>query len=107
MRWRRAKRDATHAPIVKGLRALGWSVVESHAVGGGFPDAIVGGRGLTHLLEFKRPGVAGRKRGAVQAATNEAQARFADEWRGGPVHVVSSLDEALAALKAATDGEGF
>lgn len=87
---RRGKRDGTHAPIVRALRAAGRSVLELHRVGGGCPDLLVGwGRARMVLLEVKDP--AGRDR------IEPSQERFAREWRGTPVVVVRSVSEALAA----------
>ena len=96
-RYRTAKRDANHAGIVAALRSAGCSVLELHAVGDGCPDLLCGARGRDYLLEVKRPGVAGRARGASQARTNARQAGFRDAWRGHPVAVVTSAAEALTA----------
>ena len=98
--WRTARRDTNHVEIVRALRAAGASVLELHAVGGGCPDLLVGYRRYNYLLEVKRPGVAGRKRGAVQNATNDAQASFAARWRGGSVHTVEEPLQALWTIGA-------
>lgn len=95
---RRSKKDDTHDEIVRALRAVGCSVLELHAVGGGCPDALVGIRGTSLLMEFKRPGWA-KVGGKRQAATLEAQARFRETWRGGWVCVVESADEAVRAIE--------
>ena len=95
---RRARVDATHGEIVRTLQGAGYSVVDLSRVGGGVPDLLVGGRGGAWLVEAKRPGVAGRKRGAVQARTNERQADFRSRWRGCPVIVATSGIEVLRAM---------
>ena len=97
---RMAKVDATHGQIVHALRAAGFSVVDLSRVGGGVPDLLVGGRGHSWLVEAKRPGVADRKRGAVQARTNASQSLFRATWRGCPVIVATSGEEALRAMGA-------
>lgn len=63
------------------------SVTDTSAVGEGFPDLVVGWRGITLLVEVKRKEfwTQPKKRGRVQAKTDEQQARFASEWKGLPV----------------------
>jgi len=101
-RYWRAKRDGSHTPIVQAVRAAGCSVAETHAVGSGFPDLVVGvpfgpQAGVTVLLEVKRPG-RGKAHGASEKATAARQEAFAESWRGGPILTVSSPEEALRAL---------
>ena len=96
-RYWRAKRDGSHTPIVKALRAAGCSVAETHAVGNGFPDLAVGVGGISVFLEVKRPG-RGKAHGASEKATAARQEAFAESWRGGPILTVSSPEEALRAL---------
>jgi Holliday junction resolvase len=95
---RLAKKDENHRGIVNGLRALGFSVLELHAVGSGCPDILVGWNGRERLLEIKTTD--GHKpRGARQAETNERQARFRDAWRGVPVARVTTIEDAIVALQ--------
>lgn len=79
------RRDANHAEIRDGLRRMGWTVYDAGSVGGDFPDLVVGAAGLTLLVEVKASG--GR--------LSEGQAAFAADWRGGPVIVARSLDDAI------------
>ncbi len=80
-----ARRDTNHAEIRDGLRKCGFSVHDAGSAGGDLPDLIVGAHGLTFLVEIKGP------RGKLSAG----QLAFRNEWRGGPVLTVHSLDEAL------------
>jgi hypothetical protein len=90
MRYRRAKRDGNHTPIVQALRAAGRSVVELHTVGGGVPDLLVGwGQRYMLFMEVKDP--EGRDR------DEPTQVEFRRRWHGAPVVVVRSVAEALAA----------
>ena len=82
------RRDATHAEIRNALRAAGWSVYDAGGVGGSFPDLVVGAAGLTFLVECKT----GRGR------LSEGQLEFARLWRGGPVVIARSAEDALAAI---------
>lgn len=99
MHYRRTNRDSNHKGIVTDLRAAGATVLDLAAVGGGCPDLLVGFKGRNTLMEVKRPGVAGKKRGARQAAINDRQQTFRSEWQG-LAFVVTSSAEALAAIGA-------
>lgn len=89
---RRTKRDANHAPIVRALEAAGRSVVDLSAVGGGCPDLIVGWSKKTTFLEVKNP----EGRDTVEPS----QVEFARKWKGCPIVVVRSAEEALVATDA-------
>jgi hypothetical protein len=82
--------DANQAEIVKALRQAGRSVVVLAKVGNGVPDLLVGWLGICTLLEVKD----GAKPPSAQKLT-PAEAEFHRTWRG-PVHIVRSVDEALA-----------
>ena len=89
----RAKRtDANQSAIITILRQVGATVVDLSAVGKGVPDLLVGHRGVTYLLEVKN--VKGKNK------TTPDQDIFYAWWRGGPVHIVRTADEALAAIGA-------
>jgi hypothetical protein len=93
---RRVHRDSNHAPIVRALEAVGCTVLDLAAVGGGCPDMAVGYRGVTFMLEVKRP--LGPRGGSHEHQTVKPhQAEWHARWRGGPVCVVRSVDEALKA----------
>jgi hypothetical protein len=88
VRRRAAKRDASEAAIVAALRLAGaivWSISEK-----GLPDLVVGYRGATFLLEVKSPG----------KGLTEAQEDVHAIWRGGPIHVVETPQDALRAVGA-------
>lgn len=102
---RRARRDANHPAIVLALEAVGASVQELHAVGGGVPDLLVAYRQTNYLLEVKDASTAygsGRKDNAV--GSNARQAAWRLRWRA-PVHVVTSIEEALEAIGAVRRGD--
>lgn len=87
-----AKKDANHKPIADGLVALGCSVLDLSAVGGGCPDLLVSHRGVLYLLEIKN-----RKTGYGRRGLNPLQRVWHQTWRG-TVHVVEDLDDALSVL---------
>ena len=87
---RAGRKDAAHKPIAQALRAVGASVVDLAGVGVlGVPDLLVGYRGRCVLLEVKNPGEVAR----------EDQTEWANKWRGCPVFVVHTPEEAISALQ--------
>lgn len=94
-------KDRNHRLIVNALRASGASVVDLSAVGGGVPDLLVGRNGATVLLELK-DGTAKPS----QQRLRPSQVQFFEKWRGGPAHVVKSVDEALRVVAQAVHQRG-
>ena len=93
-RFRRLRSDRSQPGIVRALKAAGASV-EVIPGAGGRPDLLVGFRGQTYLLECKTPG-----RAKHDKAHRLNQERWRAAWRGGPVAVVETPDQALAAVGA-------
>jgi hypothetical protein len=79
---RAAKRDAVEDELVLALRQCGCDVFLTSVPF----DAIVGYRGVNHLVEFKS-GKAGRY--------TEAQKRFMESWRGAKVITLRSTEDAI------------
>jgi hypothetical protein len=96
---RAARTDATHAGIVKALRAVGCSVLSMASLGGGVPDLLVARSGRMWLVEVKSP--AGPRGGISQHGqrVNELQVAWQQAWRA-PVSVARSVDEALRIVGA-------
>ncbi len=84
---RHGKRDANHAAIRDALRQAGASVFDTADLGGGFPDLVVGWRGVNLLLEVKM----------ITGKLTDDEIDFAAAWNGQKV-TVRSVDEALAVL---------
>ncbi|WP_420465599.1 hypothetical protein [Panacagrimonas sp.] len=91
---RAAKTDANHADIVRALRAAGCSVQSLAAVGSGVPDIMAGKHGRTFLIEIKD----GRKSASRRQLTPD-QWEWLDAWRGGQVHIVESVEQALEVVR--------
>ena len=92
---RRANRiDDNQNEIVNALRKVG-AYVRIVTMGDGVPDLLVGYRGYTILMEVKD----GNKSPSKRKLT-EAEQKFFDEWTGGLIAVVESIDDALAILRA-------
>lgn len=99
---RAAHRDAAEPAIIAALRAIGATVVALS--GKNLPDLLVGYCGRTELMEVKSILTATDKRRAGKVykrrtVTSVGQEDFHAAWRGSPIYVVTSVDEALAALK--------
>lgn len=90
---RAARRDANEDQIVSAMQACGAYVKKIN--GSGEFDLLVYYRGHTLLLEVKD----GRKPPSAQALT-PAEEKFHREWPGDNLHIVNSVDAALALLKA-------
>lgn len=77
--------DANHAEIVKCYKDLYCSVFETHHVGFGFPDLIVGIGGITDLVEIKN------EDGKLRAS----QELFIKTWRGSKVQLVRTEQDVI------------
>lgn len=73
----RGKVDANQSRIVKELRQAGCSVAMTSNLGGGFPDILVGWRGVNVLAEIKDPNQPPSKR----RLTPDEQ-EFHAAWKG-------------------------
>jgi Holliday junction resolvase len=85
---RAAKRDLNEFSIVDALRTVGADVYRLSAKG--VPDLLVSFRGETFLMEIK----------TRTGKLTPAQIKWRDQWQGGPVGVVRTVDEALAFIGA-------
>lgn len=89
---RAARRDAGEDQIVSAMQACGAYVTKINDAGRF--DLLCWYRGHTLLLEVKD----GRKPPSAQALT-PAEEKFHKEWPGDNLHIVNSVDSALAILK--------
>lgn len=85
---RAAKVDANHGKIVNAIRAAGFSVHDTSAVGRGFPDLVCGYGGRSFLVEIKD----GAKFRSQRALTGP-QETFKAGWLGCYV-VIESVEQA-------------
>ena len=85
--------DANQNKIVDAMRKAG-AVVRIISQGDGIPDLLVGYKGYTILMEVKD----GDKVPSARKLT-EAEQKFFDDWRGGMLVVINSVEEALETLK--------
>ena len=84
------KVDKNQASVVKALRDYGADVFLLHMVGGGIPDLMTCFNDQTILIEVKD--------GEDKKLTPQQITLFAG-WKGGPLHRVNSVQEAIEVLK--------
>ena len=83
----RARVDVNHPEIVAALRQVGASVQSLATIGQGCPDLLVSYAARHVLLEVKSPG----------GTLTPDEAAWIDRC-GGPVYVVYTVEDALAAI---------
>jgi len=86
------KIDANQKEIVDALRKVGACVFSTAGQAKGFPDLVVGFRGVNYLIELKDSS----KPPSKQALTPD-QVKFHQTWTG-QVTVVNSVETALKAI---------
>jgi len=64
--------DANQQEVMDYLRKEGFTVWDTHELGGGFPDIVVGCEDGNVLVEIKQPG----------GKLNEKEQNFFDTWKG-------------------------
>lgn len=94
---RAARVDDNHAEILAAVRSLGALVVDTSAVGSGFPDAIIGWRGRLIWIEIKNSA-----RPPSARKLTPSQCVFHAEWAriNCPVQIVETVSDALRLLGA-------
>lgn len=80
------KRDANERVIINDLKSFGASVLQINKL-----DLIVGYNGITHLIEVKNP--------LEDWSVTPSQRQIINDWRGSPMHIVTSSDQAINILK--------
>lgn len=82
--------DENQKALIHTFIALGASVLNLSTVGRGCPDLLIGYRGKTVLVEIKRD---------TKAKYTEPQVKFMQEWRGGAVSRIDSVEAAIRLIK--------
>lgn len=91
------RKDANHDEIVDALLAAGCAIIDTHKMGGGFPDLLVWYNGVIVLMEIKNLKTAYGRKGL-----SPRQSIFKQSWPG-KIHIVNNVAEALRA--AGIEGE--
>jgi len=82
--------DDNQKQIIHTFIALGASVLNLSRVGEGCPDILIGYKKHSVLCEIKRDN---------KAPYTESQVKFMQNWRGGPVSRIDSVDAAIRLIK--------
>ena len=85
-----ARTDSNQKEIVDGLRAIGATVHVTAQIGNGFPDFVCGYHGNIYLMEIK----------TEKGKLTKHEQEFFDNWTGGHLYVVRTLDDALKIVGA-------
>lgn len=94
-----AKKDANHKEIVDAFFKLGADVLDISSMGCGMPDLVVWCRNLWHLVDVKNLKTAYGRRGL-----NKRQIQWAKEWKGGPIYLISTIEQAADLVNGKTSG---
>ena len=82
--------DENQKSLIHTFICLGASVLNLSTVGRGCPDLLIGYKGKTVLVEIKS---------STKATFTEPQIKFMQEWRGGAVSRIDSVDAAIRLIK--------
>jgi hypothetical protein len=82
--------DANQNQIIHTFIALGASVLNLSRVGQGCPDILIGYKNQSILCEIKAD---------EKKTFTEPQIKFMQNWRGGPVSRIDSVDAAIRLIK--------
>ena len=82
--------DENQKQIIHTFTALGASVLNLSRVGEGCPDILIGYKNVSCLVEIKRN---------EQARYTDSQVKFMQNWRGGPISRIDSVDAAIRLIK--------
>ncbi len=93
-----AKKDANHNEIFEAMR-VHTAVHDLSNAGCGVPDGLAWINEGWHLFDVKNP-----KTGYGRRGLNPRQKKWAGDWRGGPVYLIYSVDEALRFVKGNFEG---
>jgi rhamnose utilization protein RhaD (predicted bifunctional aldolase and dehydrogenase) len=86
-----AKRvDENQKQLIHTFIALGASVLNLSRVGQGCPDLLIGYKNKSILVEIKKDS---------KSTFTEPQIKFMQEWRGGTVSRIDSVDAAIRLIK--------
>lgn len=91
----RARTDGNHTAVMDALRAAAMKPVSTAALGKGFPDIVVGFRGVNVMLEVKD----GDKPPSARALSADER-EFHDTWPGQIIVINSPQDAVLAVIHA-------
>lgn len=97
---RYCRTDGNQQEIVRVFRDMGCTVAVTSDAGHGFPDIVLGIRGVNLLIELKDG-----KKSPSQRKLTPMEENFHRNWRG-QVCVVTSIEEAVDLINGIKGGKG-
>lgn len=92
------KKDANHNEVVEEMQKY-CAVYDLSSVGRGIPDGLAWIDGSWHLFDVKNPKTSYGKKGL-----NPIQTKWIQQWKGGPVWLIYTADEAKRFATGKFDG---
>jgi hypothetical protein len=93
-----AKKDANHKEVFDAMSQI-TAVHDLSNMGCGCPDGLAWINGGWQLFDVKNPQTGYGRRGL-----NKRQKEWADDWRGGPVFLIYSVEEAIRFVRGDWEG---
>ncbi len=90
--------DQNQEAIVQALRDIGASVYDTHSLGNGFPDIVVGLAGVNYLFEIKNP-----DRDLSRRSLTLHEERFRLGW-SGQVETIETWHDAFKIMGVVKNG---
>ena len=81
--------DNNQLEIIKAFQSMGATVLNLSAVGKGCPDLLIGYKNISVLVEVK----------SKTGKFTELQLKFMEQWQGGAVNRIDSVDGAIRLIK--------
>ena len=81
--------DNNQLEIIKAFQSMGATVLNLSAVGKGCPDLLIGYKNISVLVEVK----------SKTGKFTEPQLKFMEQWHGGAVNRIDSVDGAIRLIK--------
>ncbi len=79
------RQDANATAIREAYEALYCSYVDTHDIGGGFGDAVIGCAGRTEVIEIK----------TEDGKIRPSQETFAKTWRGSKIRLIRNAEDVV------------
>jgi Holliday junction resolvase len=81
--------DNNQLEIIKAFQNMGATVLNLSTVGKGCPDLLIGYKNISVLVEVK----------SKTGKFTEPQLKFMEQWQGGAVNRIDSVDGAIRLIK--------
>lgn len=88
IRYAQSRKDTNHNAIVRNLKQLGASVIDTSGQGDDCPDIIVGFRRHNYIAEIK----------FNNAKLRKGQLKLVELWRGEMIYILRTRDDCLKML---------